>query len=89
MQNQQNQQAPSAQAGAQPPAAGAPPAGAAGQPPAAAPKTKTARVKFLATWSSDRGYFAPGDVAELPTSIAESLIKEKIAEASSEKITEK
>lgn len=84
MQNQ-NQQAPRApaagQAGAQPPAAGAP------QP--AAPKSKTARVKFLSLWSSSFGYFAPGRVAEFPASIADSLIKENVAEPSSAEISEK
>lgn len=56
---------------------GAPPAGAQnpGAPPAGA-----VRVRFSRVWSGDRGYFAPGAVAELPAEIAEGLLSEKVVE---------
>lgn len=50
----------------------------AGQPPES--ESKTIKVKFLQLWSSDRGVFLRGQVAELPKGIAASLVKELVAE---------
>jgi hypothetical protein len=38
------------------------------------------KVRFAKIWSSDRGYFGQGDLAELPANIAESLRIEGVAE---------
>lgn len=75
---------PDDQTGVQPPSDDQPPAD--DQPDA---KAKTARVKFLIPWSGALGYFAFGRVAEFPASIADSLIKENVAEPSSAEISEK
>lgn len=40
----------------------------------------TVKVKFAQLWSSDRGVFAAGSVAELPAAIAASLVAEHVAE---------
>lgn len=39
-----------------------------------------ARFKFVKLWSSDRGVFLPGDTAELPQALAESLYLEAMGE---------
>lgn len=38
------------------------------------------KFKFSRLWSSDRGYFAVGDEADLPQDIAESLEVESVGE---------
>lgn len=38
------------------------------------------RVRFLTTWSSDRGYFGPGAEADLPEEVAQSLMDERVVE---------
>lgn len=38
------------------------------------------RFKFKAMWSSDRGVFLPGQEADLPEGIAESLRDEEVGE---------